>query len=78
MDNFDLKKYLVENKFFKEGDLIDDSSLESLISQYISQTTDLLDELKLLNVQQNLPQIKDILSSIKYNTDELDYSIFDK
>jgi hypothetical protein len=70
-DNFDLKKYLAENKL-NEGALMDESSLEREIQQYVSQVSDRINELDSLNPQQSLDQIKDLISSIKYLTDELD------
>ena len=71
MDNFDLKQYLAENKL-NEGALMDESSLERKIQQYVSQVSDRINELDSLNPQQSLDQIKDLISSIKYLTDELD------
>jgi hypothetical protein len=71
MDNFDLKQYLAENKL-NEGALMDESSLEREIQQYVSQVSDRINELDSLNPQQSLDQIKDLISSIKYLTDELD------
>jgi hypothetical protein len=71
MDNFDLKQYLAENKL-NEGALMDESSLEREIQQYVSQVSDRINELDSLNPQQSLDQIKDLVSSVKYLTDELD------
>jgi hypothetical protein len=71
MDNFNLKQYLAENKL-NEGALMDESSLEREIQQYVSQVSDRINELDSLNPQQSLDQIKDLISSIKYLTDELD------
>jgi len=71
MDNFNLKQYLAENKL-NEGALMAESSLEREIQQYVSQVSDRINELDSLNPQQSLDQIKDLISSIKYLTDELD------
>jgi|688.fasta_scaffold443097_1 hypothetical protein len=71
MDNFDLKKYLAEGKL-NEGALMDESSLERKIQQYVSQVSERINELDSLNPQQSLDQIKDLVSSIKYLTEELD------
>jgi len=74
MDNFDLKQYLAENKL-NEGALINESFLERKIEQYVSQVSDRINELDSLNPHQSLDQIKDLVSSIKYLTDELDFDL---
>ena len=74
MDNFDLKQYLAENKLY-EGALMDESSLERKIQQYVSQVSDRINELGSLNPQQSIDQIKDLVASIKYITDELDFDL---
>lgn len=71
MDNFDYKKYLREGKL-NEGSLMDESSMENEINAYIYDVTDLLKEMQSLEPQLSLKQIQEILSSIKYLTDELD------
>ena len=71
MDNFDYKKYLREGKL-NEGSLMDESSMENEINKYIYDVTDLLKEMQSLEPQLSLKQIQEILSSIKYLTDELD------
>jgi len=74
MDNFDLKQYLAENKL-NEGALINESFLERKIEQYVSQVSNHINELDSLNPHQSLDQIKDLVSSIKYLTDELDFDL---
>lgn len=71
MDNFDYKKYLKEGKL-REGALMRESEIEREIDKYISDVTDYLKEMQSLEPQQSIKQIQEILSSIKYLTDELD------
>jgi len=72
MDDFNLKKYLSESKLIREGALMDESPLEKEIQYYISQVSNHINELGSLTPQQDLNQIKDLVSSIKYLTEELD------
>lgn len=71
MDNFDYKKYLKENRL-REGALMGESEVEREIDRYIFNVTDYLKEMQSLEPQQSIKQIQEILSSIKYLTDELD------
>jgi hypothetical protein len=54
---------------------MDESSLERKIQQYVSQVSDRINELGSLNPQQSIDQIKDLVASIKYITDELDFDL---
>ena len=56
----------------REGALRDESSVEYAIDKYIYDMSAHLKELQSLEPQQSMKSIQEIISSIKYLTEELD------